>query len=190
MLSLPEPERSLFSIDEDVEVIRYRHHLGVWRAWSRVKSGPDSSAQDKARARTTFQDAAVRHWNSALHLWSDGQVQVALYLCEYAVECRLKVLLCDKHGVGSLKRAQYEAEKAEGRELDIMGSRGHDLPLLLGLSGLQGMKGDPEFHEAWAGYVTHWDVSWRYEVPEVVRKSAGQYYDSFCRVWNVLEGLS
>ncbi len=192
-VQLPEQARRMFAQDgnpETVDVIVRRHRAELWRKWERVRPvAPRGRPQPgKAVGREEFEKAAKRFNTFGRELFSRDEA-LALYLFGYAIECRLKALICEAQRVGSLHKAQYQLERDRGEEFDILGGQGHDLGLLLALANLHILTSNPDFQEAWVGHVNHWTVAWRYSLPKAVRASAAQYFAAFRLIWDELEVL-
>ena len=178
-VKIAPPVDGFFDEGEVIEVAQYRWHVGLWRQWERARRGR-STREQPAGSATVFHSAANRFERVARELRSERPEDAAtyLYLYGYVVECRLKARVCSEYSVGSLLRAQYEAEKQRGEPLEIMGAQGHNLELLLSLANLKGRMRDPGFQENW-NYVLRWTTAWRYALPQEVRSNRDRYARAF-----------
>jgi hypothetical protein len=171
---LPEEVQPFFIPGDRIEVTQHQWHLGLWRGWVRPRRAAVDHVARIGRA-SEFERAANRLYHRAWQL-QETDVETALYLSGYGVECRLKVLICQRHHVGGLERAAYEAAKELGQEFDILGSQGHNLEVLLRLTGLQPLLyQEPEIWEAF-NQVNRWSVAWRYEVPPDIKRTAADHF--------------
>jgi hypothetical protein len=186
-IRLPSVLVSFFSVGERVEVTQHRWHLALWRAWRRRSTGEDEPHGRKVARASDFEAAAERFRRRYREL-QRADVETALYLSGYAVECRLKVMVCRKFGLGDLERAQYELARTSGYEADVTGSKGHDLEVLARAAGVwQAIAGDSAVRAAFR-LVNEWSVSWRYATPLDVRRSAGRFFAAVETVMQWLEG--
>ena len=186
-VTLPEPQAGFFQEGEQIEVAQYRHHVALLKGWDRISEGRGAGLP--LRARRSMYDAAHKRMEAAVPALEHTQPEMALYLAGYLVELRLKVLVCDQWGVQYLDEAQYRIARVEGTEYDLTGGHGHSLELLLQLAGCQAMLNDHKFSDAWR-CVGEWNTTWRYHVPEGVRKASAHYVNSFRAVAEMLSEVS
>src|ERR1700674_762605 len=64
---------------------------------------------------TVFRQASIERLQDAKCLHDAGRVQGAIYLCGYALECRLKFCVCVARGVSNLEEGEA---RSLGHELD------------------------------------------------------------------------
>ena len=73
--------------------------------------------------RTVFRAASIERWKDANCLHAAGRFQGAIYLCGYALECKLKYCVCVALGIARM-------EESEAKKL------GHGLLELLNRAGM------------------------------------------------------
>ena len=185
-IRLPSALASFLSVGERIEVTQHRWHLALWRAWRRQRAARDEGHGARI-ARTSDFDSAARRFHQRFRALRETDSETALYLSGYAVECRLKAMICRKFGLGDLERAQYELARASGREEDITGSQGHDLEVLARAAGVwQGIAGDAVMRAAFR-LTNEWTVSWRYSLPSDVKRNRQAYFAAVDTVIHWLE---
>lgn len=178
VIRLPEPLHSYFGADDTCEVAQYRDHLALWRRWERKPRLGEGTT--KVVHREAFARAAERHAAASRALLEDWP-EVAMYLAGFAVECKLKELVCLGQSTVALDDAARSLSRRSGEDLDLTGSRGHDLALLWHLAGLQADLADAELQREYA-VVNRWQVAWRYGVAEPERRSAATFLNAVDRV--------
>jgi HEPN domain len=99
---------------------------------------------------TVFKAASGERWRDAQCLYATGRYQGAIYLCGYAIECRLKASVCALRGVESL-------EEREAKRL------GHELVHILDAARLsRRLKENEDLHTAFHKIATRWSTAIRY----------------------------
>ncbi len=99
---------------------------------------------------TVFRAASVERLKDAECLHKAGRFNGAIYLCGYALECRLKFCICEVRRTGYL-------EEGEAKEI------GHDLFRLLDTANLRKrLSGNKDLLVAFQGIIGTWSPEMRY----------------------------
>jgi hypothetical protein len=99
---------------------------------------------------TVFRAASHERWEDAQCLYKAGRYQGAIYLCGYALECRLKFSVCTARGVNCL-------EEIEAKSL------GHDLERSMQATGLyEELYKNKDLIVAFLRIVRQWSTEIRY----------------------------
>jgi len=99
---------------------------------------------------TVFRQASIERLLDASCLHQAGRFQGAIYLCGYALECKLKFRVCAAHGLAHM-------EEAEAKSL------GHDLGRSLHATGLaKKLLKNEELRVAFLRIVRQWSTEIRY----------------------------
>ncbi len=167
LIQLPPEAADFFAEGEEIEVMQYTRHLGLWKRW-----------QGRKVTRGTVYSTAAEKYAAIVDRLMGTDPEVALYLAGYIVECRLKWAVCEQWGVTYLDEAEHMIARQEGREYGLTGGGGHDLELLLRLAGNQALHSDEGFHDAW-GLCMRWSTDWRYRVPQSILKGAEEHIKAF-----------
>jgi hypothetical protein len=134
-VELPREVRPFFALSDIIEVTQHKWFVGLWRPWSRGKDARRRAGRT-GTSKTELGKAADRHHTASGYLRKPAPLS-ALYLSGYAVECRLKALICQVSGWENLEHAGYELSKRDGREYQLVGDDGHNLELLVDLAELR-----------------------------------------------------
>ena len=185
-IRLPSALVSFFAVGERVEVSQHRWHLALWRPWRKSRRSRSESNEERITSATDCAKSAERYYHLATEL-AGRDKQTAMYLAGYAVECRLKSIICAKFGVATLELAEYEYSRQVGEDAQITGSRGHDFETLARAAHLwDSLTADSKAHIAFLA-VNTWSTSWRYGLPVSARKASGEFLEALSQLWTWLD---
>jgi len=107
-----------------------------------------------------------------------------VYLAGYAIECALKAYLITREPpAGSLARA-VELRRARGEHVpNILGADGHNLRLLLTVTGLESDLDREEARRRDWGICLKWKSTWRYDPAAPTTVQATEFIDATRRVY-------
>ncbi|MBI2300492.1 MAG: hypothetical protein HYU66_16385 [Armatimonadetes bacterium] len=145
--------------------------------------------QDKVDHDTIFEEMARRAWRAAKVLRATGHldnVRVALYLIGYAIEGRLKYLVCARYGLERLSEAQARLERERGHRLDLLGGQGHHLRLFWDLAGLEPDLRDGRVRADVTDLVNRWSPHWRYRVDSDIWSQRDEFFGAVERTYAFL----
>lgn len=109
--------------------------------------------------------ASIRRMADARVLFDNQHWRGAMYLVGYAVECRLKAALMERHGVRNLAQLELALSQRQGKEVSLREHRLEVLSDLLGLRELIARGNDPAVFRAYQR-CNAWTVAWRYNPDE------------------------
>jgi hypothetical protein len=187
---LPKEVQTFFSPSEAIEVHQHRWFIGLWRQWRKPARRTQDADSDRITRATDCETAAHRYYHLAKRLANDPRcrdVQTAMYLSGYAIECRLKSMICARFDVAVLEQAEYEYSKQAGADVQITGAQGHDFSALLRAAQVwDGLASDRAAYTDFL-VINAWSTSWRYGMPDAARKTHREYFGALGRTWEWLD---
>jgi hypothetical protein len=184
---LPSALASFFSVGERIEVTQHRWHLALWRAWRGARVHASDAKRTRVAVASMFERASRRYHVRSREL-RRADTETAMYLSGYALECRLKKMICERYGCASLERAEYEHARGSGQEATLTGAQGHDLQVLATVAGVwPRLQGETEARRSFQ-IVSAWQVAWRYDVPRQDKAAADAFFTAVDTVMLWLEG--